>query len=98
MKTMKKIIIALFAIATLNVVSSVMPAGTAKASSSMITRSVTDAQVISYLQAHGFSLITIVQTYADGTRKCTTNHVGYYCLVYLNSDQTAIVGYEEFPG
>lgn len=98
MKTMKKMIIAAMAIVALTVVSATTNTGTANASSMNISRTITNAQVITYLQGQGFSLITVLQTYADGTRRCSTNHVGYTCWVYVNADQSAIVGWEETAG
>jgi len=97
MKTMKKIIIAVLAIVALSVMSAVTQTGTANASSMMIEKPITDADVIAYLVQQGFSSSTIIEVFADGTRRCTSELVGYSIYVYLNADQTAIVGWEEVP-
>jgi len=96
MKTMKKVFIAIVAIAMLSVFSATTQSGAAKASSQTMMRTVTNAQVITYLQNLGYSFITIVQTFADGTRKCTTNLVGYYTYVYVSQpDQGSIVSTQD---
>ena len=96
MKTMKKIIIAAMAIVALTVVSATTKTGTANASSMAIVRTITNAQVITYLQNNGYALITVLQTYADGTRKCSTNLIGYYTYVYVSQpDQSSIVGHQD---
>ena len=95
MKTIKKIILVIVAIATLTAVSGISSIATAQHAKASSFRLINNSDVIAYLTDHGYSLITILEVQANGTRKCSTSLQGYYTYVYLNTAQTAIVSTQD---
>ncbi|HEY6160840.1 MAG TPA: hypothetical protein VI112_06440 [Bacteroidia bacterium] len=60
------------------------------------TGGVWNSQVVEFLTAHGYTGITINSIDAQGNRTChSTNHAGFYTIVYVQNRQ--IVSWEDSP-
>jgi hypothetical protein len=93
-------LIVLAGFTSLNIAAGIAPVSSANAAvSSMVRGGVTDSQVITYLNNHGYTGVVIYQIMTDGTRKCTsTNHPNYWTYVYVSQpDQASITGHEDIP-